>query len=458
MATFFEIRTKKTKGRTSLFVRCQSKVHHINYKMSTGLEVDINAWNRGKTSSTVRQNYLNANPDLDAKMNAIRRSLDLALERDTAITKEEFREIINNVIYADARAAQKRREEEKAQAEAEKNRMTLNKYIKQYNEQIASGARQTESGRNFAPSTVKTVKLALDQFMQFQKAKKRTYDFDDVNMNLYYDYTAYLKKKDYSINSVGKCIKQLKTVMAAAESEGFHNNNLWKDKKFKGTRIEVDNIYLTQEDLDKIMAVDCEKLGKGFELARDIFMVGVWTAQRVSDYNNIKKEDFSTLTKNIMREKDDPDHPGEKIAWIEKQTITYLSIRQQKTGAKVSIPCNSKLKAILEKYDYQLPHMVDQVINRNIKEVAKKAGLTELVEIETTRGGTPKKEMVEKYKLVHTHTARRTGATLMYLAGIDIYDIMKVTGHSSPKMLKKYIKADSLEVVQKLTDKYDYFK
>lgn len=47
---------------------------------------------------------------------------------------------------------------------------------------------------------------------------------------------------------------------------------------------------------------------------------------------------------------------------------------------------------------------------------------------------------------------------LMYLAGIDIYDIMKVTGHSSPKMLKKYIKADSLEVVRKLTDKYDYFK
>ena len=173
---------------------------------------------------------------------------------------------------------------------------------------------------------------------------------------------------------------------------------------------------------------------------------------------DLKKDDFSTLTKNIMREKDDPDHPGEKIAWIEKQTITYLTIRQQKTGAKVSIPCNSKLKAILEKYDYQLPHMLDQVINRNIKEVAKKAGLTELVEIETTRGGTPKKEMVEKYKLVHTHTARRTGATLMYLAGIDIYDIMKVTGHSSPKMLKKYIKADSLEVVQKLTDKYDYFK
>ncbi len=28
----------------------------------------------------------------------------------------------------------------------------------------------------------------------------------------------------------------------------------------------------------------------------------------------------------------------------------------------------------------------------------------------------------------------------MYLAGMDIYDIMKITGHSTPMMLNKYIK------------------
>ena len=187
-------------------------------------------------------------------------------------------------------------------------------------------------------------------------------------------------------------------------------------------------------------------------------MIGVWTAQRVSDYNYIKKEDFNTLTKNVMKEEPDPENPGQMKAWIEKQEITYLNIRQQKTGAKVAIPCNSALKAILEKYNYQVPHLADQVINRYIMEISEKAGLTELVEIETTKGGTPKKEKNEKYKLVHSHTARRTGATLMYLAGVDLYDIMKVTGHDSPKMLKKYIKADTLEVVEKLTDKYEYFR
>ena len=36
----------------------------------------------------------------------------------------------------------------------------------------------------------------------------------------------------------------------------------------------------------------------------------------------------------------------------------------------------------------------------------------------------------------------------MYLAGMDIYDIMKITGHSTPMMLNKYIKADQLEVVE----------
>ena len=46
----------------------------------------------------------------------------------------------------------------------------------------------------------------------------------------------------------------------------------------------------------------------------------------------------------------------------------------------------------------------------------------------------------------------------MYLAGMDVYDIMKITGHSSPDMLKKYIKANSLDVADKIVSKYDYFK
>lgn len=104
-----------------------------------------------------------------------------------------------------------------------------------------------------------------------------------------------------------------------------------------------------------------------------------------------------------------------------------------------------------------MPHFEDQTINRHFKEIARVAGLTDLVTLEKSNGGVRKKGTIEKYKLVMSHTARRTGATLMCLAGMDIFDIMKVTGHTTPEMLKRYIKADQLDVVQKLTDKYDYF-
>lgn len=458
MATSFFLMTTEKKGNATLFVRLQSRKHGINYKVASGLEVDIQAWNKSKKSNITLNNYREANPELTIKTDTIKRNLDATLKRNTPITKEEMREIIDAVVFAEAREAQKKRNEEKARAEAEKSRMTLNKFIDMYTEQISTGARQTDSGRNYAPSTVKTIKNAIKQFTLFQEETKRIYDFNDIDMKFYYDYTSFLKGKQYSINSVGKCVREIKAILRAAEAEGYHTNAMWKDKRFKGTRVEVDSIYLTREELKKMMAVNLSKMSPGYAQARDIFMVGVWTAQRISDYNNIKKEDFDTLKKNVMREAPDPENPAVMKAWIEQEEITYLNIRQQKTGAKVTIPCNSELKAIMERYDYQLPHLEDQVINRYIKEIAAAAGLTDEVEIETTKGGTPKKERFKKYELVHSHTARRTGATLMYLAGIDLYDIMKITGHTTPAMLKKYIKADSLEVVEKLTDKYDYFK
>lgn len=39
------------------------------------------------------------------------------------------------------------------------------------------------------------------------------------------------------------------------------------------------------------------------------------------------------------------------------------------------------MKAILEKYKYQFPHLDDQVINRYIKEIAQAAGLAENLKV-----------------------------------------------------------------------------
>ena len=64
MATEFKIRTKETKGYTALIVRCQSRVHGIDYRMVSGLEVDIQAWNKSRKSAAGLAKYREANPSM----------------------------------------------------------------------------------------------------------------------------------------------------------------------------------------------------------------------------------------------------------------------------------------------------------------------------------------------------------------------------------------------------------
>jgi len=182
--------------------------------------------------------------------------------------------------------------------------------------------------------------------------------------------------------------------------------------------------------------------------ARDIFLIGVWTAQRVSDYNNIQKED---IRKETIRSWDEDGNLSEK-------TIRTIHIVQQKTGKKVVIPCNKALRTILDKYPEELPHLSEQKINLYLKEIGKLCKFNDDIEIRNTKGGSLHTEKCKKYSLIHTHTARRTGATLMFLSGMNVYDICKITGHSNIKTLERYIKASELETVKKITDTYDYFK
>ena len=459
MACNFSIKKDVKSGMTPVLLKVRSRVLNIDVRQTLKFEVDAYKWNNAHSSPQALTNFRKSvyGQQVFAILDNIASNIEAELSKKVRLSANDVRQMCDDIIFAKQREKDRLLEEEKAAKEAEAKRVTLNKFIDMFLNDIQSCKRLTEKGTKYAASTIKSIKQAMTKFKQFQSAKRKHYDFMDINHKFIQDYTAWLQKENYAINSIGKCIKELKSVMTTAEVEGYHSNTFCKDKRFKGTRVEVDSIYLTKEDLEKLMTVDMSGLSLGHEIARDIFMVGVWTAQRVSDYNNIERDDFQTLTIRSIVDEPDPENEGKTIARIVTREVTVLNIRQKKTGAKVAIPCSSELKAILEKYNYQMPHLEDQVINRYIKEVGKQAGLTEIINIVKTNGGVEQEVPTEKYKLIHTHTARRTGATLMYLSGMDTYDIMKITGHKSPEVLKKYIKADELEVVEKITEKYKYF-
>ena len=156
------------------------------------------------------------------------------------------------------------------------------------------------------------------------------------------------------------------------------------------------------------------------EFKETLFKLGEtpYTAQRFSDYSTINEGNIRTLEN------------GQQV----------IDLKQQKTGNHVVIPVRPELQAILEKYDNRLPRTYEQKVNHLIKEIAREAGITEKVEVSYIENGEKKSRLVEKCDLVKTHTARRSGATNMYLAGIPTIAIMKVTGHKTEREFMKYIK------------------
>lgn len=431
-----------------------------------GLSITEFDWNRYRAlkKENSRNTFLEKNPDFAKdidKLNAIGKKMNEAGEN---LTGEMLNNIIHDVMYAEEieekkriEAERKKEEEEKLEAKKKKEKMTLTKFIDQYIQDVKDGTRTTLAhGRTFVQGSRFSLTNSLGHFKEFMKDTGITYDFQDVDLDCYVKYKAWLMAQDiskdkadpkhepvhYADNTIGGFIKKLKCVLRAAESRGYPVNPAYKSTEFKAqSSIDVDTIYLTREEVERFEKVDLTQKedGKNLELARDIFLVGVWTAQRVSDYNNLKPENIKVVDNNGT-------------------PMTYISIHQQKTGRLVEIPCNAKVREILNKYPKGLPHLSDQKINKYIKDIGKMAKIDEVVEVKGSRGGQVIKEYYKKYDLICTHTARRTGATLMYLDGIAIYDIMKVTGHKSVTTLEKYIRADKLEVAQKLVLQYDYFK
>jgi len=459
MSTTFYVKRTDKNGMVNIFVRVQQFRTKLDCRLNTNLFLESGIWERrGNTAYMEKFRHNEAVQKVLRLMDDIYKGCEAKLRAEPVTDNDVIKKIIDDCVFREENERMRREEEERRLEEERANRMTLRRYIDEFYADAKAGIRLTEKNTIYTQGSLTSIKQAIDHLRAFEKQSRHTYDFDEINMDFYRKYLSFLNDQNYALNTVGKNINWLKTFMNSAQTEGYHTNVAFKNKMFKGARVEVDSIYLTKQDLDKIRAVDLTGKSYGYELARDIFMIGVWTAQRISDYNNIKKEDIQTHRIHKVVEKDDPEHPGEKIPTVETNEILVVNVSQKKTGARVAIPCSTELRGILEKYNYDIPRLADQNVNDNMKKIAEWAGLDEPIRIDYVEGGVRKYEIKKKYELVHTHTARRTGATLMYLSGMDYYDIMKITGHSTLQNLKKYIKADQLEVLDKMVEKYDYFK
>lgn len=289
----------------------------------------------------------------------------------------------------------------------------------------------------------KQMKLKAGTLKEYRKTKSflerfndKMYpiDFDNIDMDFYYDFIEWAESLNYSHNYIGGHIKTLKSLLNNATKDKVNTNLAYKNDDFKSFSIDVDNIYLTLDELTDIHKKDLSHLPK-LDHARDLFLIGAYTGLRISDFNNLTKENM-----------------------IKSNGNDFLKVNTQKTDKPVFIPLRPEVREIIKKHGNKPPKRIaDQRVNKLIKDVCEYVGIDEITYKTTVKGG--KKVTIKKMKfdMVSSHTARRSFCTNAYLSGMQTFDIMQISGHTSVKVFLNYIKADALQKANKISQ-HPFFK
>ncbi|QHV97282.1 site-specific integrase [Spirosoma endbachense] len=291
-------------------------------------------------------------------------------------------------------------------------------YIDQFILDAHSGKRLSSKSHRYAAVTIKGFSRLKSALERYHQETGRGISYDNFTIDFYHEFKSWLTDRGLTLNYVGALLKDFKLLLKLSYNEGLHANTFFQHSDFKRLAEEVDNIYLSSEELTQLSQLDLSHNAR-LSRIRDLFLIGCYTGLRFSDFSELRPENIT--------------HNGQ-----------ILTRKTLKTGGRVSIPLNPTILAILKKYDGVPPRTItNQRMNTYLKELCRLAGFTERVEVGRTKGGFRQMRVMEKWELITTHTARRSFATNAFLAGVPTVSIMKITGHKSESIFMRYIKISS---------------
>lgn len=253
---------------------------------------------------------------------------------------------------------------------------------------------------------------AIEKHLKEFLVKKVIYplDFNQLIVNQLTQY--WRDKKRFQPNTIAKNFKFIRQFL----NHLYHEEILISTKyqRFQYPReVETHAVVLTKEEVVQLMNYQPETLSQ--ERIKDLFLVLIFTGLRFSDGVRISR------------------------SWLKGE---FLVVNTQKTGERILIPIHSHLKEILVKYDFDLKPLFisNQKFNDYVKILCEKAKINEMVEVVKYDRGKKVYESISKYRLISSHTGRRSFITNSILAGIHLPVIQQITGHKKLSTIQKYIK------------------
>lgn len=400
---------KEPKSLEPTLVYLVFRFNNIKLKFSTGQKINPKFWNPKKDKQRAKETrlfpgYSEFNTLLDnlenCAHNHYRKLLNDKLVPTSDLLKIQLNKILNK------------------RDDKEKDLITFAEYL------VSNSDRK--------PSTKKQLRQSIRLLREFKQETKRSLHLDSIDIEFYDQYNDFLIKRDYSKNTIGTFIKNIKVFMNEAVDRKLTTNMQFKNRRFKTVEEHSETIYLTEQEIKKLYELDL--VGKTrLERVRDLFIIACYTGLRFSDLVELRKENINSET-NLVR------------------------VATKKTGEIVIIPLKGYVKKILKKYKGVPPeNLSNQKMNEYLKELGQLAQIDENVIITATKGGVRKTNDFKKWQLITTHTARRSFATNAYLSNVPTISIMKITGHRTEKSFLKYIKISQQDNANKLLN-HPFFK
>ena len=212
-------------------------------------------------------------------------------------------------------------------------------------------------------------------------------------------------RTDIALNNYHKVVKKY---AKAAYDRDYIPKNPYESPLCKFKRGECkERKPLTEDELLKVYKLT--DLTGGEEHARDLFIFSAFTGLAYADNQNF---DFEEMTVKLGK-------------------TYYIDGERLKNGHSFFTPILPPAMAILKKYDFQLPKMTNQDMNRFLHLVEARAKL---------------------HKPMTSHVARHSFATMVLNQDIPIEDLAKMMGHTSINTTRIYAKIQTKTIERHATN------
>ena len=222
-----------------------------------------------------------------------------------------------------------------------------------------------------------------------------------------------LPKQPYNDNTLNRHINYLFTFLKW--SQGKHHNLDLDKIKNPIDDFQPEDVHLTLEEIKRLEEIELDNPAQ--ERVRDVFLIGIYSGQRYSDYSIFEKEDV-----------------------VETPDGDMIIKKSEKMEDFSFIPIHPKLRKLLVKYNWNLPSISSQKFNPHIQAVCRKIKMVDNIKTINYIGDKKIIDYKQKCDMVTSHTARRTFITISAEQGMPDHVIMKITGIKDVDTLKKYKK------------------